>query len=145
MVSLGKGVGQIASIDPLALKELLSKNERLAKQLSELQRKVNSYAPVGGIVFVNSTNRVVMEVSASKGAFRIDAWVDTTENWFLQNVLLSSSRPTVQINYGTARARIEAIAKKAWRGRRGVSMTGSFGTVFLPTPSTAKARIETRF
>ena len=111
---VGSGLTELGKIDPLQLGKLLDENKGLQTQLAELQKRFNTYAPAGGIVVVNNTNRVLLRIDSLKGTFRIDAWVDTPSNWFLSNTLASSGRPSLDIKYNIAQTTINAVAQDVW-------------------------------
>lgn len=85
---LGKG---IEGIDPVGLRELLAKNEALRSAIDDIKKQLSPLGSVGGVVEVSPTSRICFEISNYTGAYRIDAWVNTPDNWFLQNQVLPNN------------------------------------------------------
>jgi len=71
-------------LDPLALKKLMDENEGLRSAVQRLNAQMGPYnnsKPVS----VLQGQLVKIEVLHYVGAFKLDAWIDTPENWVWKN------------------------------------------------------------
>lgn len=78
----------MAAIDPAGIKTLMEENAQLRKKMEEFAATVSSISQGAGVIVLRG-NRIQVSVPDYRGAFRVDAWIDTDANWVLQNRELS--------------------------------------------------------
>ncbi len=107
----------IEKMDPVGLRTMVEQNDRLKKTIDELKSRLSPLGTVGGVVEVSPKSRVCFEITNYTGSFRLDAWVNSPDNWFLHNKVLPGSPLDLGIQFDLAQAQERAVNDKHYPNR----------------------------
>jgi hypothetical protein len=113
----------LAEFDATGVKELLRSNEGLRAQLISLQKQMDAVAAAGGIV-LSDNRRVSFVITGYSGALRVSGWVDDEENFFMKDVVLEKSTPTLMSPRNYCGSAIASAGTKTWQDVTGKPMDG---------------------
>jgi hypothetical protein len=84
---LSEGMKELSKIDPAGLKHLMEQNDQLRNVAETLRGELNSVESPGNIG-VGPHSRAFLEITGYKGRLRVDAWLDSEANKFINNRVL---------------------------------------------------------
>jgi hypothetical protein len=98
---MAKAADGLKGIDPLKLGQLLADNAELRGDVEKLKVAIIAVGSPGNIG-ISPTSQAIFEITGYSGRLRVDAWLDTEGDKFIQNRVLLKNEAQLKINYNYA-------------------------------------------